>query len=346
LKDSPWLFAYDKSGVLYRVRMFPSADGLEKSLVNQEPQILNKRPKNMALNFYKNKILAVMSFPDEQAIGVMSIDYQTGLIDRPIKTMKLGVKPSQVGFIADMAVISDEGENSIHVFKINQIFSFLTENQEAKPINISVGWESGRIFLADKDLENGIKPYALVFEALGRKGALIDLKAGKVISNFTTKDFITAAYFPDLNSRSFAENKNWKNWLALVDDKGQLEHYEITKENGSFVLKKISSVDLLSDENLDLNSLLVLKILGGTIKPDGQKKDEKTCQDNREVFFIASGNSRAYLGTDSLEVEAHGHACENEKSVSRLGTDSANRFSANRFDELKKRPETDRSPVR
>lgn len=316
MENSPWLFALDGNEAnLYAVRMFPSAEKKEKSLVNPKAQKLDVQPKKMAAALHKDKILAVFTLPNLGQVQVLAIDKDTGIIDESLKpkTFAIGTKPSHVGIIDEQVVISDEGSNNLYSLKLSEIFAHLTGGAAPVPENIDIGMASDKLFLANQDLGAGLKPYGIVFEAFGQKLGLISL-SDKLHKNISLEEYPMAAYFPE-NSQKF---KDADHWFSVATVKGTLKHFSI---NQSLEMNELSSIDLLAKENLDLSTLQVKKILGGAIISDNKKRN-KTCPNNRQVFWVASGNTKSYFGLDSLEVEAHSYACESEQTATRLGQKS------------------------
>lgn len=323
-KKSAWVLGLDsREPAIYSVRMFPSADKKNQSLENRPSQALPKKPAKMAAALHENRIIAVLSLPDEQAIQVLAINKDTGLIDQSIgfeKTLKVGQRPTEVGIIGDQVVIGDENANELFIGKLSELSAFLDGNILPKFMPILVNMPVGRLLLAKRDLGMKLSSYALISEAMGKKVSLIDIEAQKIVGSFEVDGYAMAFYFPDQHLVSF---DNAKNWLSLVTAKGSLLHYSMEEKAGAVEFKKIGSpINLLSDTNLDLSTLQVAKIIGGTIEPDGKSR-EKTCLDNRQVFYVAIGNSKAYGDSDSFEVEAHSHACENDRSAARLGSEQS-----------------------
>lgn len=329
-ENFPWLLALDRSKpALYSVRML-SADKKDKTFRSKLPQDLSNKPLDMAASVLDDEIIGVIT--TASGIDVLALDKNTTQI-KSKKTFNFGTKLSRVSIVGDVVAVTDEAENQVHELSLKDLKSFLSTDTPPAVKNIDVGMANEKIYLVNKDLGQGAKTYGLIKEALGQNISLVNFDDSKVDATITPTEYPVAVYFPD-QSLSF---KGVKDWFSVVSVKGSLKHYSIKLEAGSFEIKEFDSIDMLSDDNLDLSTIQMTKIVGGSILSDG-KKHEKTCQNNRQVFYIATGNSKSYLYSDSYEVEALGFACEDESVITRIGSEQAD--SINRGKATRAYPET------
>ncbi|HXW60643.1 MAG TPA: hypothetical protein VEK06_03800, partial [Myxococcota bacterium] len=174
----------------------------------------------------------------------------------------------------------------------------------------------------------GLKAYVAILEAFGNELKLFNVSDSKLEAEHQLTHHPEALYFPDQKSDPCCGGE--KQWLASMGT-GHLTYIAVKEEGGKLGFKELSSTDLKSEKNLSLSQLTVEKILGGTVIYDPALKREKTCQNNRKMFYISSyARDKPDIeyfvqSIGGYEVEAQAQSCEGEQSASRLGTIEAER---------------------
>lgn len=319
-KQFPLMLAVDKEASIYAVRLFPSSDNKVNSFATPKKYDLDKTPYQMAAADIDNKIVAILTYPEDGRIKLMLLDPQTGSPDIVAqKSITLGSKPSHVVIDAkrSKAVISDEGSTALRVMDLANIIDVLTKGAALVVDSIPIATQSEQIYLSHRDLGDGEYLYALVFASAGKDIKLVNIN-NKNLTSFTLAEEPMAAYFPDSKSEKCCKDN--KQWLSVASIKGKLSYLSLSATAGALKLEKISTMDLTSESNLALSKLHIKKIIGGSIEVDSKIDRERLCSSNRMTFYVASyANKRSHLDTEPYEVEAHGYSCEGEDSASRFG---------------------------
>lgn len=320
-KRFPWMFALDHAKALvFPVRLFP--DGKMRSFSEPESQALPKAPFKMAVLDVAGKLIGIATLPNEGGIELWAFERETGKINSTIaaKAIKVGTRPTHVEIDRDrkVAVISDEGEKNIHVLDLANIDDVLTKGSAPSLKTISVDMPMERVYLSRRDFGAGSQLYAIGLSVSGNDITLVNIDGSAKEASITLAEYPMAAYFPDDKSDPCCEGI--KHWFSVATIKGNLIYVVVKRENAAVKLEKSTVVELTSENNLSLSKLSVCKILGGYVEPDSSVDRENICPRHRQSFIIVFyGNSRSYLNTESVEVEANSYMCEGEGTASRFG---------------------------
>ncbi len=320
---TPFLLAVDHaSAKVYPVRLFPTDK--EKSFSTPQPTQLAKNPFAMAAMEASNKIIGLLTYPNDGGINIVAFNQNTGAVDETItaKSIKFGTKPSHVAIDRQrkVAVFSDAQESNLHVLDLSNIEDVLTAGAAHTVKSIPLKVPADRFQLSIRDFGAGSHVYAAVMNLSGNDIELVNIDSAKSEATVTMSEYPTALYFPDQQSATCCSNK--PAWFSVVTIKGKLDYIVINKnDHGALALEKFTTTtDLTSENNLSLGKLFVRKIIGGYVEPDKSADQEKLCANNRQTFYIAAyGNSRSYLHVEPVEVEAHAYSCEGDASAMRFG---------------------------
>lgn len=320
----PFMIALDKAAQsIFSVRLFPSEDKKQLSFVSPERQVLTKSPDHAAAFEASGKIIVMMSFPKEGTVELHTMRKDTGAIDATVKptVIKIGTAPSFIAIDSEQkaAVITDLKEQNLHVIDLATIDKVLANTDKPKISSINTFAKADSLLLARRDLGAGKNLYALTLHTGQREARLVDIHGENLVGIKTFTDFPTAAYFPDEKSASCCGGK--QHWFSVATIQGNLIYVTIDMTAGQATLKDETPIDLLSESNLDLSTIQVKKIVGGTVHPNKDGKREDLCSSHRQVFyFSAYGSSRPVTRySEAYEVEAHAYSCEGDRSVSRFG---------------------------
>lgn len=318
-KQMPWMFAVDRATpAFYSVRLFPDAD--VKSFTEPEKHNLSTTPQHVAAFDAGTHIVMISVFSLEKRIELLAIDKITAAPDQSLKPVSItvGDKPKGIEIDKDrkVAVITDEGQELIHVLDLANINDLLQGASSATISTVDIAMKSDHLYLSRRDFGQGNKLYALIFDASINDIKLVNIDDKKVESSLSFDEHLLSGYFPDQGSATCCGQE--KNWLAVASIKGNFTYVTI-KPGATLTLEKNNTVELPAEANLQLNKIHVRKIVGGYVVPDPNIKRENLCKTNRQTFFIGSyANSRTYRDTEPVEVDPHGQSCEGE-NPSRLG---------------------------
>jgi hypothetical protein len=322
-KQFPFMLAMDRADAsIYPIRLFPSSDGKELSFHNTVPIKLQSSPFKMAALDDGDQIFVIYTLPSESRIEIRALDHETMELKTsvPARSIALGHKPSHVVIDDQMkkAIISDEGENNIHVLSLGNIKDVLTTSASPQIEHIDVGMKTDKLYLSRRDFGQNERLYAMSFGASGNAIKLMDMDDGAVKGEISLKEPPLAGYFPDAGSDTCCGGI--RSWFSIGSILGNLFYIAIESSGSDLVLKEMTEVDLKSNTNLALSRLYIKKIVGGAILEDPGLKLEKICPKNRQTFYISGyGSSRPYLEGEVVEVEAHGYSCEGENTATRFG---------------------------
>jgi hypothetical protein len=324
-KKFPIMLAIDRAKPgIYPIRLFSSADKTEESFTSPDEEKIDQPIFKAAAAQMDERILLVLTRPEQQEIQLMALNAENGIIDDkiPPKVIKVGTRPSHVAIddLRSIAVITDEKEKKIHVLKLASAMKSLTTKAIPEIKSIDVGITSGRLYLSHRDFGAGSHLYALIFESQGRELKLINMDHQKVEDSIVLDEFPTAGYFPNENSNSCC--KSVKEWFSVVTIKGSLLYISIDRlATGKIKLEQVSSIDLKNQHNLAVSNVNITNIIGGEVEKDLELNRETICS-NRQTFYISSfASSKSYFGQKTHEIEGHGYSCEGEESASRFGLD-------------------------
>lgn len=306
------------------VRTFPTKDGTKLSFSNPSRirLIPMEHPYKIAAYLADNKSYVLFTIPDKKQVWVIALDAEATRYDdkfAPDGVMKIpvGTKPSHIEIDdgLDYAVVSDEGENNIHVLDL----STLRTNPPSPPTvvaHIDVKSPTSKLSLAKRKFGSVAEIYALLLGKDRNKLVLANISRRKHESDAALKDEAEALYFPKEGSPSCCGGV--KNWAQVACANGRLTYLEFVYAAGKINIKEKETVDAKLPKFMNLGQLRIAKMIGGQILSDPAV--ETRC--SRKIFYVSSyGSSRvegSLFPTDSVEVEAQGMSCEGEPPM-RLG---------------------------
>jgi hypothetical protein len=327
----PYFLALDPTEkAIYVVRLFSDDSGAPSFSVQERIELSGTaRPYKIAAYDSGAEVMVVLSFPEQKYIGLLSLHPQSGKRIKDLKLKPLGQKPSHVAidFNHQKAIISDEGDNSVHTVKLEELNKRIVDDQALIHEDINIAGPSGRIFVERRDFGLGEHSYVAVLGFMKNELTLIDLDDNNKVVSLALKEHTSALYFPNQGSEPCCGGT--KNWLAVMGIKGNLRHIVLEDKAGKLVMKEESGIDIKSEKNLSLSQLTVVKIVGGQVKIDTSLKRELECPNNRKMFFVSSfARDKSYWEYDdkellseyeAFEVEAQGVSCEGDGTATRLG---------------------------
>lgn len=308
-KDPKILLALE-GAYLRSIRL--KGDEHKPSFSDPDKYLLDDTILSMAAALFADKIIALAIVKEE--VKLMILDPENGAINTSLsKSIKLGKKPKYI-VIDDhraKAMIIDDEDPALYAIDLANIIDVINNTASLIITNIALAQPQHKMVASHYTKSN--KLYALT--SSGKDITIIDV-GQKTHARLTLDEEISALYLP---SDGYKPYEGHEVWAMAVSVKGSW-HYLAINEHPSLALTKIKSIDLTKEENLSVNTIIINKIIGGTIIKDSSVNKKPLCDSYRQVFWLSAfASQRISPKTPSEEIEGSSLACEGSDIISRFG---------------------------